>query len=154
MIKYGVLLLLLVGCSGNVTGDGAPTPAVEAPLVGSGHGTCQTRKGTYVASYAPRSGTCGPNPDRLLQVDQTVAPASDAGAATGCTGPGESQSADNCEVDYDNKCPQPTGSAEVSGHSKWNAEGTYGTAVEQWTVFGAAGNVMCMSIYDVTVTKQ
>lgn len=42
----------------------------------------------------------------------------------------------------------------IAGASKWSVDGSYGTAVEQWTALDAQGKAMCTGTYDVTLTKQ
>lgn len=149
MIAWGLL-----ACSSTVEGSGHPPPAV-----GSGHGSCVARKGTYIATYAVRSGNCGDIPERIEQVDQT-APPRDAGAEAGpspCSAD-VTDSVDNCEVTYTSRCHsdglEKGGSLVVSGLSKWTTDGTLGTAVEGWTAIGAAGNTLCTGTYDLTIRRE
>jgi len=109
--------------------------------------------------YTTRSGDCGSVGERIVNFDQTAQPI-DAGADAGppqCSGP-VTMTADNCEVDYSTKCRidgDPKVSAtQVTGNSKWNVAGTYGTAVEQWSILDKAGNPLCTGTYGVTLHRQ
>lgn len=118
------------------------------------------RKGTYSAIYVVRDGDCGDIPERIEQVDQTAPPldagTSDAGPPP-CTAT-VTNSIDNCEITYSFRCKsdglEKGGALAITGHSKWNMDGSYGTAVEEWTAIGAAGNTLCTGSYSLTVRRE
>lgn len=140
-----LIVLVLVGCGSESRAD----------PVGSGHGPCAQRAGTYAARYTERQGTCGPVQERVSSL--TVQPQTADVIDAGCTG-SIAYTPDNCEVTYASACPEDGiekgGSLTTNGNSKWNASADHGTAVEQWTIRGPAGQTRCLSTYDVTITKQ
>jgi hypothetical protein len=145
-------LLMLAGCSGSTSGSDEPRPAPI--LVGSGHGPCAARSGTFSETFAIRSGNCGAIPEQIVSIGQNSTPSGDAGACVRSV----TESADNCEVTFSSRCPsdgvERGGTGVLSGLAKWNAEGTYATAVEQVTALGADGHLICTGTYDVTVRRQ
>ena len=151
-----MLLVTLVACSG--ASSGPESSPVSPPVVGSGHGACALRKGTYSAIYLTRDGNCGNVPERIVNFGQTAParPPIDAGPPPCATA--TTETADNCEVTYSERCKsdrlEKGGSFTVSGLAKWNVEGTYGTAIEQWDVLGAAGNALCTGTYSVAIRRE
>jgi hypothetical protein len=140
-----LLILAAVGCGSADTTD---------PL-GSGHGTCSQRVGTYALAYVERQGNCGAGSERVfLSAKQ---PVTEDLNADGCTG-AISYSGDNCEVTYSSTCPedgvQRGGKLSISGTSKWNVAATYGTAIEEWTLARPDGTTLCRSTYDVTANRR
>ena len=115
-------------------------------------GPCVQRKGSFIAKYSQRSGTCGNSAETVLNIDKQ--PTSVDAPCTGSI----SYTADNCQVTYESACPNDGavkgGRLSITGHSKWNSDGTSGTATEQWVLSDASGKTLCQSTYDVTVTKQ
>jgi hypothetical protein len=140
------LVVVVTGCASQSMTD----------PVGSGHGQCAQRAGTYRASYATRSGNCGDIPESIDSI--ATQPTTESQKATGCTGPGISSSADNCEVTFDQTCPndglEKGGRERVSGNAKWNTSATYGTSTVQITLTNAGGQVRCTGTYDVVITRQ
>jgi hypothetical protein len=123
------------------------------PELGSGNGQCAQRDtGSYVVKYAVRSGDCGDSAETILnpgpQPTEVTAP---------CTGT-ISYSADNCEVTYSSTCPfdeaQKGATLTVTGKSKWNTDGSQGSALESWFAKNSGGQGLCQGTYDVTITRQ
>jgi hypothetical protein len=141
--------LALVACSG-AQGNEDLFEAVQADA------TCAQRSGSYVATYVQRSGTCGPAGQRVTNLDRQ--PTTASMQSQGCTGPGITYDADNCEVTYDSTCPEDDIASgahlRVVGHSQWNSDGSHGTATEQWSAIDAKGQTMCLSVYDVNLRRQ
>ena len=137
-----VVLVWLVGCSSSD----------DTPEVGSGHGTCGPRSGSFIAHYTLRpGGTCPPLPDAVVNVT------ADTAAPAGCTGT-PTNSADNCEVLLDQTCPSDAvskgGTSRVTGQLKWNVVGTYGEGTETLYLTNGDGSSICVGTYDTTVTRQ
>lgn len=134
----GAVLLLVAACSSESQSTAG--------------GPCAQRSGTYLTAYSQRSGTCGPVGERIVQI-----PEQPTSVDPPCTG-SISYSADNCEVTYQNECPanevMSGARLQVSGKSRWDAAGATGNATEQWTLTNATGQTLCISTYDVTVTRQ
>ena len=119
---------------------------------GSGNGPCAQRSGAYVARYTFRSGTCGEAGERLFSIDKQptiVVPP--------CRG-SISYTPDNCEVTYEETCPNDGavvgGELAISGKSKWNADGSAGSALESWTIRNPDGTTLCQGAYDVELTRE
>lgn len=130
-----VYALAALGCSGTTTGTDEP-PIV----VGSGHGACARRVGTFSEVYEVRSGNCGPIPEQIVNVDQDAV---SADAGTSCSR-SVTESADNCEVTFSSNCAGRT----AQGLAKWNREGTYATVVEQ------VGSPTCSGTYTMVARRQ
>lgn len=136
-VGVGALLLGFVACT-------------EEPELGSGNGQCVERKGTYLVRYTARTGDCGDVAETLLHLDkQPTAP------EPPCSG-SIAYSSDNCEVTYEQTCPnEATGdTAKITGKSKWSTDGATGAALESWTAVDASGRVRCAGTYEVTLARQ
>lgn len=122
------------------------------PKVGSGSGQCSQRSGSFIVNYKARSGTCGDVAEVVVNI-----PTQPTKAEPPCTGD-NTYTSDNCEVTYTSDCPVDEigkgARVRIAGASKWSVDGSYGTAVEQWTALDAQGKAMCTGTYDVTLTKQ
>lgn len=120
--------------------------------VASTAGPCAQRGGSYIAKYTQRTGSCGAGTERVQNVTQQPTTVDRP-----CSG-NITYSPDNCEVTYESTCPEDGlirgGTLTISGHSKWDAAATYGTAVEQWTVLRPDKTTACLSTYDVTMSRQ
>lgn len=116
-------------------------------------GVCARRDDqTYVARYVERSGTCGEGAEVVINAGPQ--PTSVDAPCKGSI----SYSADNCEVTYESECPND-GAVKgatliVTGKSTWAEDASSGSAIEQWTLRDRDGKTVCMSTYDVTVTRR
>jgi hypothetical protein len=130
-----VLAGLVVGCGSN-SGD-------------EGSGGCAQRAGTYVAQYTQRSGTCGPRTESVkTSTEQAAAPEPPCSGFIRYT-------QDNCRVEYEADCPTATGgTVHQQGVADWDRNGNRGTATEEFQVFDATGGLVCVSTYDVTITRR
>lgn len=137
---------LLAACSSSTTSEGGD------PALGSGHGQCAQRAGSYVVKYTVRTGNCGDAAESVQNIDaQPTEPKAP------CTGKIE-YTTDNCEVTYSSVCPadfaQKGAKLTISGHSKWSTDATQGTAIESWSAEDVDGKNICQGTYDVTMAKQ
>jgi hypothetical protein len=103
-------------------------------LVGCGGPVvCKDRSGSYTLTHSRRSGDCGEIPELV------IAP---GGEASDCTGE-PVFSEDNCEVTMNTIC----GPTKATGKVTWNADGTEGSGVMQYTY--KEGADYCIGTYDV-----
>lgn len=115
-------------------------------------GPCAQRAGSYITTYRERSGTCGDPGERITNLDAqpTAPPPECSGSIT--------YSKDNCDVTYTGDCPEDGivrgGRLRITGKSRWDVAGSFGTATEQWFAADASGRTLCQSTYDVTVRRQ
>ena len=142
-VLMALVMMTVVACSSSDD---------EAPAVGTGHGPCAQRSGSFLMQYTRRTGSCGDIAETISNVPQQP-----TGPVAPCTG-SISYSADNCEVTYDNTCPTDAivkgGSGSVTGHSKWSVDGAYGEATESLAFFNADKAAICAGTYDVKATRQ
>jgi hypothetical protein len=135
------LLLLLAACSSDP----------EVPPVGSGHGQCVERSGSFRTAYTVRSGSCPPLPEAITNITP--------GATTEskCTS-SVNNSPDNCEVTHESTCPVETepsfSKINVRGHTKWSVDGSRGEGNEQWIVYRRDGSVLCNGTYATVIVRQ
>lgn len=138
-----VLLILLVACGD----DGTPPVAL-----GSGHGQCAQRQGSYIQKIVFRDGSCGPGTETVVNVASQP-----TSVDPPCAG-SISYSPDNCEVTYDQTCPNDGvvkgGELSISGHAKWSTDAVRGASVEAWAIRRPDGTTICQGTYDVAITRQ
>lgn len=107
-------------------------------------GQCAARTGAYTFKSTEKSGDCGPLPDIISVVGAPPDP--------DCTGGPVDD--DQCVVTLQNECKNGDGSESTfAGQVQWSADGNSGRGTWQVALFDAAGNLICQSIYDITVTR-
>lgn len=130
--------VLALGCAGS---DAAPF--------------CGDLDGTYLSAFEEVSGNCGPLSDRVERFDPDAA----GGGADvdGCEI--DSDVTDNgCRVDYSSVCEvEQQGARAVvteTGSTDWvgidSAEGIFEIELHD----AASGDILCRSVYEVTITRQ
>jgi hypothetical protein len=128
--------------------------ACSSETEGTDGGPCAQRNGgSYLFKYTERSGSCGPGAEAVRNLEGPQPTTVEAP----CTG-SISYSADNCEVTYETTCPNDGavqgGELTITGKSKWNADGSRGTAVETWVMRDPAKATLCIGTYDLVATRQ
>lgn len=140
-MRRTVCFLLLAACSSDP----------EVPPVGSGHGQCVERSGSFRTSYTVRSGSCPPLPEAITNITPSVT------TETKCTSTSD-VSPDKCEVTHESTCPVETESAfskiNIRGHTKWSVDGSRGEGNEQWIVYRHDGSILCNGTYTTVIVRQ
>lgn len=118
-----------------------------------GEVTCSRadRIGTYLMTFAERSGNCGPSPDQLVRLDPDAPldPTCEIAAP-------DVWSADECQLERSVTCVTPD-DLHVSGvmvSEQRDSDGEHITAIYSVTVRDGSGAALCQSTYDVDAVRQ
>lgn len=137
LVAFSAALMALSACGGDDDDDNG--------FVAPNGAKCATRAGAYTFKFAEKSGDCGPLPDIIFVAGQP----SDDPDCTG--GPVDN---DQCVVSLTNTCKSASGvETSFAGQVQWSADGNSGTGAWQVIISDAADNLLCQSIYDITVTR-
>jgi hypothetical protein len=149
MLVFTAVCAALAGCPGQDSSDGGTSSGSAAS------GSCSPLDGVYQFSYTQRSGTCGAQPDELLQF---VNGQSVSSATQNCQSGGESMIS-ACELERNSTCQVSDaisggllGTTQVTGvlseaPDYTKVEGTFDVTLLDTT--GAS----CESTYDVIGTR-
>jgi hypothetical protein len=114
-----------------------------------GSGECAQRVGTYRSQFTQRSGNCGPIPESTATF--TEQPTSVDPQCLGWI----RYTPDNCGETSERNCPTDDGgSVRLEGAIDWNRAGSRGEGTEERQLYDASGSSVCLSTYDVVVTRQ
>jgi hypothetical protein len=130
-----VVVALLAGCSAEAIAPG------ESPVAA----TCPARSGSYKITWTQKNGTCGPIPDQIVAMSDTL--------AAGCTG-SVTPSSNNCKTDSNITCTDADGyKLTVVGGCTWGTNGRTGFCEVQATNRFPNGSVECTSLYTASYAK-
>jgi hypothetical protein len=151
--------IALAGCpapsldAGDDSQSGSAGGAVSAAGTGSSV-TCSALDGVYRFTYTERSGTCGAQPEELLQFSQGRSMPS---FALSCQSAGETMSTP-CQLEYDRTCAisdPVSGLLQGSSHVTGVLSEAYDNTQARGTLDIMQSNTSgqsCESTYDVTAT--
>jgi hypothetical protein len=113
---------------------------------------CAARSGIYAFEYTERDGDCGPLPN------ETIDGAGDRRSIPpDCTEGYIRYSPDNCRVESNWRCPEPTLGqgyyTDTAINTDWDEAGRNGSASMRRLLKDPQARLICGSTYDVRITK-
>jgi hypothetical protein len=145
--RWNVVLLLALGCAGSESDDDEGSMLEVA----ADDGTCTLDDGTYLFSYPPISGDCGPFPDEVLVVQEGGGFTAGMSDEVDCD---ETISCDRGNLVVQSRCTATLSGNEVEIRRLFTFDVETMAGVLDFRVLDASSAGACSSTYRVSVSTQ
>ena len=146
-LRWNVVLLLVLGCAGSES-DEDEGSMVE---VAADDGTCTLDDGSYLFSYPPISGDCGPFPDEVLVVQEGGGFTAGMSDEVDCD---ETISCDRGNLVVQSRCTATLSGNEVEIRRLFTFDVESMDGVLDFRVLDASSAGGCSSTYRISVSTQ